>query len=654
MFVFFVSAILYILFRNNIVLLFVLLVLLFLFRKRERVILFLISGLFFGMISTLIEFDYQDDNTVFVGMVYERKENYYLFSSRGRRYYVYQENHQYEVFDILYIEGVQDELSFTHLEGEFDFNEYLFNKKVFRKINVSKCEFKWKNFIRKTVIINKLLSRYSDNTRNIVEKIFFGMSNDFSNVVYDLNISHYFSLTGIIIYFLFDVFNKVLLYVLNDKKKAKFISVLMVFPFLFFNNYKLSLLKNYVLLVNRDNKKLSNDLLSNILLTILILFNYRYVYTHSFIYLFVLPFIMKVFRNGINGFRYRDRKFYRFIIFSLVICLINLFLYGNYNLLSLVLYPIFISLSRLFFVICLISFVVPFSCIDLLSNFIVDFLNFISNVRCVLYVNESNYVLLISGFLVLLSLSYFLEIRLKKLSCVCLSWYFIHLMVFCFPFDAYLSQYVVFVNVGQGDCALIHNSGVNILIDVGGSIYKDIGNDVLIPFFRKNHISKIDCVFISHNDNDHIGSLDALENNFNIGEVVIGSNFYSKTISNIEFVNLNRYFVGIDENDNSSVLYFSFIGYNFLFMGDASICVEEKIMNDYDELDVDILKVGHHGSSTSSSYDFLRYVMPKEVVISVGKNNYYNHPNEIVLKYLYSLDVVVRRTDIEGSIKYIK
>ncbi|CDC41223.1 competence protein ComEC [Firmicutes bacterium CAG:449] len=74
-------------------------------------------------------------------------------------------------------------------------------------------------------------------------------------------------------------------------------------------------------------------------------------------------------------------------------------------------------------------------------------------------------------------------------------------------------------------------------------------------------------------------------------------------------------------------------------MGDAPTSIEKKIMNDYPSLDIDILKVGHHGSKTSSSYEFLKYINPQEAIISVGKNNHYHHPDKIVLTYLNDLNI---------------
>ena len=107
-----------------------------------------------------------------------------------------------------------------------------------------------------------------------------------------------------------------------------------------------------------------------------------------------------------------------------------------------------------------------------------------------------------------------------------------------------------------------------------------------------------------------------------------------------------------NENDNSSVIYTELNNYKFLFMGDAGIEVEEELLEKYNLQDIDVLKVGHHGSKTSSSKEFIDEINPKYSIISVGKNNRYGHPNDNVLENLE--DSKIYRTDQDGSIMFKK
>ena len=105
-----------------------------------------------------------------------------------------------------------------------------------------------------------------------------------------------------------------------------------------------------------------------------------------------------------------------------------------------------------------------------------------------------------------------------------------------------------------------------------------------------------------------------------------------------------------NENDNSNVIYTKLNGYRFMFMGDASSTTEKEIMSIYNLPNIDVLKVGHHGSKTSTGKNFIDEINPKYSIISVGKNNRYGHPNDKVLDNLE--DSKIYRTDKDGSIMF--
>ena len=118
-------------------------------------------------------------------------------------------------------------------------------------------------------------------------------------------------------------------------------------------------------------------------------------------------------------------------------------------------------------------------------------------------------------------------------------------------------------------------------------------------------------------------------------------------LDNLYFLNTKEY---DNENDNSNVIYTELDGYKFMFMGDASTTTEREILNKYNLSDIDVLKVGHHGSKTSSGKKFINEINPKYSIISVGKNNRYGHPNKEVLDNLE--DSKIYRTDQDGSIMF--
>ena len=129
---------------------------------------------------------------------------------------------------------------------------------------------------------------------------------------------------------------------------------------------------------------------------------------------------------------------------------------------------------------------------------------------------------------------------------------------------------------------------------------------------------------------------------------------YYSCIKELNIDNNKLYFLQTkeydNENDNSSVIYTELSGYNFMFMGDASSTTEKEIIDKYNLPDIDVLKVGHHGSRTSSSIEFINEINPEYSIISVGKNNRYCHSNDIVLDILNASKIY--RTDQDGSIMF--
>ena len=129
---------------------------------------------------------------------------------------------------------------------------------------------------------------------------------------------------------------------------------------------------------------------------------------------------------------------------------------------------------------------------------------------------------------------------------------------------------------------------------------------------------------------------------------------YYSCIKKLNIDNSKLYFLQTkeydNENDNSNVIYTKLDGYKFMFMGDAGIGKEKEILEKYNLSNIDVLKVGHHGSKTSSSKEFIDEINPKYGIISVGKNNRYGHPNKKVLNNLDGS--IIYRTDQDGSIMF--
>ena len=260
--------------------------------------------------------------------------------------------------------------------------------------------------------------------------------------------------------------------------------------------------------------------------------------------------------------------------------------------------------------------------------------------------------------------------------------FFVYICFLFLRFNFNKNDYIYFLDVSQGDSSLILSNNKSILIDTGGKVsyekeeWRKRNNEYnlmissLIPFFKSIGLKRIDYLILTHGDYDHMGEAINLVNNFNVEKVIFNCGEFNdleqdlievlkkKKIpyySCIKKLNIDKnklYFLNNgdygNENDNSSVIYTELNNHKFLFMGDAGVDVEEVLIEKYNLQDIDVLKVGHHGSKTSSSKTFIDVINPKYSIISVGENNRYGHPNKEVLNVLENSKIY--RTDKQGSI----
>ena len=210
---------------------------------------------------------------------------------------------------------------------------------------------------------------------------------------------------------------------------------------------------------------------------------------------------------------------------------------------------------------------------------------------------------------------------------------------------------VYFINVGQGDSILIRNHNKTVLLDTGGNKKFDMATETLIPFFNKIGVNHIDLLITSHDDFDHSGAVNSLIENFKVKTYLHNREDFPYKIGDIYLENINFY--NGDENDSSLVFLLDFMHKKWMLTGDASTETEKYILDSGINVDCDILKVGHHGSNTSSSERFIEATSPSEAIISCGAKNSYGHPHKEVIEILEKYNVKIRRTDVEGTISYV-
>lgn len=244
---------------------------------------------------------------------------------------------------------------------------------------------------------------------------------------------------------------------------------------------------------------------------------------------------------------------------------------------------------------------------------------------------------------------------------------------------------ITFIDVGQGDAALIRTQkGKTVLIDGGGipGYYNtdfDIGTDIVQPVLFGKGIKKINIMVFSHFDEDHAQGLLSLLRDMRVDTVVYGqkslSELYDEMIKiteqkgiktlqlsrgdkfivddiTFEVLNPRKNQYSSNENDSSLVLRLNYKDFSVLFTGDLGVDAESDLLRSKVEVKADVLKVAHHGSSGSTSQAFLSSVKPAFAVISVGEGNNFGHPSSEVIKRLEHNGIGIYRTDIHGAVTF--
>ena len=564
----------------------------------------------------------------------------------------------------------------TTVPHTFNYKKYLSNNKINYLLTVNEIEvikeesflYKVKNYIKKRIDkIDKTgyMEAFILGDKSLIE------DENYSNYK-SIGITHLFAISGMHIGLLSGVLLK-LLKKLNNVLKYVIIDVFLVmygFVVCFPASIRRCILFYVIASINKVfHLDLSNKRILVLTVIFLIILDPFIIYDTGFLFsvstvggiIFCSDFI-----NKGNAF---VRAFKLSLIAFLFSLPINLYSFYEINLLSIFYNLIFIPfISIIVYPLSILSFIFPF-----LSFFFYNTIKLLEWSSSVLS-NIKVFNLFLSFNLIEVILFYFglylVFIKQQKWFACLLN--FIVLVDIIIPFFD-KSSYIYYLDVGQGDATLLisPNRKKVTMIDTGGLNDYEIG-DRYFPLLKYLGIKKIDNLILTHGDYDHMGEAINLVNNFKVEKVIFNCGPFNdleqdlikvldkkkiKYYSCIKELNIDKnklYFLQTkeydNENDNSNVIYTELDGYKFMFMGDASTITEKEILDKYVLLDIDVLKVGHHGSRTSSGKEFIYEMNPKYSIISVGKNNRYGHPNKEVLNNLR--DSKIYRTDKNGSVVF--
>lgn len=584
--------------------------------------------------------------------------NYYLVSNYVDHFYVYEKNNKVDEGDFLKLEGNLSRINFVTLESEFDFKNYLKTKGVEYQLYVKSKEVIFQNPINPKNIKQNFIDKYSEENQALLKSLLFSQTDYDSDIIKSsnsLNLISLISVSGIFI----NTFINLLIFLFGlkfNESKSRIFSFLILIPYFIINIFELSVLRIFLLNLGKTinvsffNKKYTYlDVVCVVGIFILLLNPYNAM-SLSFILGFGMSLTYILLLNFSNK-KLTTTACRKGLLLSLFLIPIQLNFNKSFNLLTFLYQIVLIPLMNCIFIFSIVSLYLGYNpLLDILLFPIEQIFKGLANLKFVLYHDSLPLELLIIYYLLFYAFIYMLEKEINLFNKKITGVFCLTVVIGLLPYKNIYEKSVNFINVGQGDSILIRDRNTNVLIDTGGLKYKDLATSSLINYFKKKEVYKLDAVIITHNDFDHNGALNSLITYFPVKQVLTSYDEFPYKIGNLLFENFNIYNFS-DSNDRSLVLMLNFYGNKFLFMGDASKDVEEVIMKDFN-VDADYIKLGHHGSKTSTGEEFIRAVSPKEAIISCSLNNYYGHPNKEVLDILEKEDIKIRRTDLEGTISY--
>lgn len=635
------------------------------------------------------ESKYTKNENIITGYIYEcdRKEDKIVLKVKGK-----------ENILVNYYDDFKCELgSYIKAYGEikkpekntnfylFNYQNYLLTKKInyiFKADKIEKINTKIPFIYQIKNYLNKHIENYK--SKPYLEALVLGKDDNIKeNVIesYQTNgISHLLAISGAQI----TLFSCGLLFILSklfSKNTSYLFTIMFLLFYLFITNFQSSILRAVaffiILTINKQFElKISTLKLLIITLCTLLIINPYLIYSLGFILSFTVSFFLILFKVLINKYQ---NYFSKTLVISLIAFLssapiiINSFF--KINLLSPIINLYFVPLvTFIIYPLALLIFI--FKPLDNIFLNIVTIMEKaslkLSNIDILnLSMSHINIIFFIIYYLIIIFILYNWQ---KGRNYVIV--FFIILLIH--HNINYLNPYstLTMIDVGQGDSFLLklkHNKA-NILIDTGGiASYDDrkpydIAKNILIPYLNAEGVNKLDYLIITHGDFDHGGMAKNLIKNFKIKHIILNrenNNLEKKIIKKfkgkitnisegiikienitLNFLNgLNTY----DENKASLIIYTNIENRNILLMGDATKESENYILNTYNLPKMDILKVGHHGSNTSTSKKLIKKISPKISLISAGKNNIYGHPHQETLKKLKNSDVYITKKD--GAVK---
>lgn len=584
----------------------------------------------------------------------------YIIASHDYNYIIYlKDTTKFNTNNKIEVKGMIKSLQKDLDIDVFEFVDYLKNKRVYYQIETNYVNIVESTTLLSEKIVNVITYNLKDESKAMTKMLLF---NDkyIDEVNYEnlkqINALHLFVVSGFHISFLFSLIK----IIIKNEKISTVISFLICGFYVYLLNFSIGALRAFlstlfIKLFNKYINQLDAVSLSGIITLLIEPLN---VFNYSFIMSYLMTCVIVLSSKTLKKYSKITQALIISVISFLTMIPIQLQLNYELNFISLLSNVILSYVVILIFVLCIVGIIFSFFNGNVFGIIYEGFNKVIEkiaslNTSIVFGTMNKPFIIIYYIFLFLLLIS-FEKGNIKKM--MINATILLTILIGLYNRQYFLFyQKVTFLNVYQGDCVIIQDSftGKVMLIDTGGLTYYDIAEKKIMPYLNFHGIRQIDLVVITHDDYDHNGALESLKEKIPIKKIV---NYYVDNVElgKINLTNLNVFGDNFSNtNDKSIVLYGNVCGKNFLFTGDISKDVEQLIISKYNDLDVDVLKVAHHGSKSSTSEQFIKAISPEYAIISVGENNNHGHPHKDVLNILIENEVLIYRTDKDGTIRFI-
>lgn len=547
----------------------------------------------------------------------------------------------------------------------FDYNEYLLSKGIYYQLFIDSYSYNSHHF--NLNIINYNINKYIDAkiplSKSYIKTFILADKSDFDQqtiiAINRIGISHLFAVSGLHVGLLVLIIKKLLSYLNLQENISNLLITIILLIYIIITAYSPSVVRAglmFILIVLNKKFKygFSNiDILSMIFIGLLI-FNPYYYNNLGFVLSFLVTFLLLLSSSILKEYTGIKQLFMVSFISFMGTLPIIISMNNQINLLTLIFNILFITyMSYIILPLSYLTFIFPF--LDrLLYNLITSYNQFIvfcSKIELFIFKGSFEYIWeYMIYYIIILYFFKNIHIRPKNFK----SFIYVIIIVVVSLNTNYLSpeKSVIFLDV-KGDSTFISDSynNCNIMIDTGESD----DYDSVINYLLSKNIRRLDYLFISHFHSDHYGEMYDISNSLDVRKTITPDNveqYYNKQIEcgSITILVYELSSGNPNENNNSIVMSVFVNNKHYFFTGDSELEREIEFIENYN-INVDYLKVPHHGSSTSSSYEFIDSLNPSEAFIMVYRYNIFDHPDVFVINRYNNRGIPVYRTDLMGSIE---